>query len=431
MTFGFQDALTFLLEKLPAYHRLGAPALRPGLENIKTLCDWLGNPQEKYQTIHVAGTNGKGSTSHMLAALLQSAGYKTGLLTSPHLISYRERIKINGREIDESYVVEFVQKFHKAQIEGDFSFFEISTALAFQYFADCKVDIAVIETGLGGTFDSTNIIKPILSVITNIDYDHKHLLGNSLAEIAEQKAGIIKAERPVVVGRRNKETDSVFSNVAEAKRSPIIFSSDVCDLILTEEGARVLFLNTDTQLFFKPQLKGHYQYENFQTVGAAFLALKEQFRLTTSHLLEALTHVVELTGLRGRYETLSNRPHIVCDVAHNPDGLEAVFEQAIRETVGMLHIVVGVVADKKVAEIAPLFPQSAKYYITQPSVERAMEASKLAESLSSRKLKIQTITFTVAEALSNALDNADADDLILITGSTFVVADAIRFLEGI
>ena len=423
----YTEAMQYLLQMLPVYHRVGAPALRPGLGNITRLCNWLVDPQLQYKTIHIAGTNGKGSTSHMLAAMLQAAGYKVGLLTSPHLVDFRERIRVDGAFIEEEFIGEFVTRYLESELGIDASFFEISTAMAFEYFTHAEVDVAVIETGLGGRFDSTNVVKPVLTVITNIGYDHKNLLGNTLTEIAYQKSGICKPGVPMIIGRRNRETDEVFIKEAALQEAELEFAQDAYTLVDDAGSNRLLHRGKVLLSHFKPELKGCYQHENFITLAATFHKIKEFFHLSVEHLKSGLEEVIGRTGLQGRYQQIQAIPRIVCDVGHNEDGLKAVFEQASRECRGVLRLILGFVSDKDVSSITHLIPERAIIYATQPSVERAMPVNVLNTYLISFNVKGQFEM--VAQALFRSIEDARPEDLILVTGSTFVVADALTELK--
>ncbi|WP_343707680.1 folylpolyglutamate synthase/dihydrofolate synthase family protein [Flavobacterium sp.] len=402
----YQETTNWMFNQLPMYQLQGASAYKEDLTNIKLLAAHLGNPQNGLKCIHVTGTNGKGSTSHMLSSVLQEAGYKVGLYTSPHLKDFRERIKINGKEISEEFVIEFIAK-HKSFFEAnDMSFFEMSVGLAFDYFAAEKVDIAIIEVGLGGRLDATNIITPLVSVITNIGLDHTQFLGNTLEAIAGEKAGIIKPNIPVVIGEYTNETKPVFLAKAEENNAPISFASDLIDQIYLSD------------------LIGDYQFHNKKTVQQTISILNSQtdFKISVEQLKEGLLNVVKNTGLQGRWQQLGESPKIICDTAHNKHGLSVVMNQLKNEKYEKLHIVLGVVNDKDLDSILPLFPKDAQYYFCNPDSSRALPAETLknaAEKFSLIGEKYDSVEIAFAEAKKNASEN----DFIYVGGSTFVVAE--------
>ncbi|PVX46448.1 dihydrofolate synthase/folylpolyglutamate synthase [Flavobacterium sp. 103] len=402
----YQETTNWMFNQLPMYQLQGASAYKKDLTNVNLLADHLDNPHKKIKCIHVAGTNGKGSTSHMLASILQEAGYKVGLYTSPHLKDFRERIKINGAEISETFVCEFIEQ-HKAFFEeNDMSFFEMSVGLAFDYFAKEKVDIAIIEVGLGGRLDATNIITPLISVITNIGIDHVQFLGNTLESIATEKAGIIKPNIPVVIGEYTPETQPVFLAKAKENKAEIYFASD---------------LISET---YPSDLIGDYQEHNKKTVIQTFKILNEQtdFKVSDENIKSGLLHVVKNTGLLGRWQQLDTNPKVICDTAHNKNGLEIVLKQIQKETFNHLHIVLGVVNDKELDEVLPLFPKNATYYFCKPNIPRGLDASLLQEKALQFSLIGKTYN-SVAEAYSVAQNNSTKDDFIYVGGSTFVVAE--------
>jgi dihydrofolate synthase/folylpolyglutamate synthase len=395
-----------MFNQLPMYQTQGASAFRNDLTNTHLLADYLGNPEKKLTCIHVAGTNGKGSTSHLLASVFQQAGYKTGLFTSPHLKDYRERIKINGVEISEGFVVGFIAK-HKAFFEShNLSFFEMSVGLAFTYFVEENVDIAIIETGLGGRLDSTNIVTPLVSVITNIGFDHTQYLGNTLPLIAGEKAGIIKPGVPVVVGEYIPETKPVFTEKAIQTRSEITFAPDI------------ELANYDSDLL------GDYQFYNKRTALAALQIVKNQqrFHFTDEDIQQGFLRVVENTGLQGRWQKIHENPMVICDTAHNPHGLTPVIKQILNQGFDQLHIVLGFVNDKNLAEILPLFPKKGTYYFCSPNSSRGLDQNVLQQTAKTYGLEGPAFN-SVSAAYSAALTNANADDFIYIGGSTFVVAE--------
>ncbi|PRZ21104.1 dihydrofolate synthase/folylpolyglutamate synthase [Flavobacterium granuli] len=388
------------------YQLQGASAYKKDLTNTHLLIDHLKNPQEKIRCIHVAGTNGKGSTSHMLASILQEAGYKVGLYTSPHLKDFRERIKINGLEIPEEFVCQFINE-HKSFFEAnDMSFFEMTVGLAFDYFAKEKVDIAIIEVGMGGRLDATNIITPLVSVITNIGLDHVQFLGNTLEAVAFEKAGIIKPIIPVVIGQYTPETKAVFLAKAKETNSAIYFAAD----LISES--------------YPSDLIGDYQIHNKKTVLQTIAVLNEakEFKISTENIKSGLLKVVKNTGLQGRWQQLGESPKIICDTAHNKDGLEIVLNQIKKESFDTLHIVLGVVNDKDLEEILTLFPKKAKYYFCKPNISRGLDAQILQQKAAEFRLKGEVYN-SVSESYKKAVQNAAKSDFIYIGGSTFVVAE--------
>ena len=402
----YQETTHWMFNQLPMYQTQGASAYKEDLTNILLLSDHLGSPEKKLQCIHVAGTNGKGSTSHMLSSILQEAGYKVGLYTSPHLKDFRERIKINGKEISEDFVCTFIEK-HKSYFEkGAFSFFEMSVGLALDYFVKEKVEIAIIEVGMGGRLDATNIITPLVSVITNIGLDHTQFLGNTLESIAFEKAGIIKPTIPVVIGEYTPETKPVFLSKAKECHSKIYFASD----LLAET--------------FPSDLIGDYQTHNKKTVLKTIEVLNCQndYTITENNSKSGFLNVVRNTGLQGRWQQLGESPKVICDTAHNKNGLEIVLNQIQKETFGKLHIVLGVVNDKDLNEILPLFPKKAIYYFCKPNLPRGLDASILKQKALNFELNGEAYN-SVSEAYKKTRENASNTDFIYIGGSTFVVAE--------
>jgi dihydrofolate synthase/folylpolyglutamate synthase len=411
------------------FSRIGSAAYKEDLHNTIALCDSIGNPQTTLKTIHIAGTNGKGSTSHMLAAILQSAGYKTGLYTSPHIKDFRERIRVNGEMIHEEAVVEFVARTKEKSDEISPSFFELTVAMAFDYFAAQQCDIAVIETGLGGLLDSTNIIAPILSIITNIGYDHQHILGNSLQEIATQKAGIIKENVPVVIGETLPQTKQIFIDTANKKNAEIFFASEMFYTKNAVVENNKLICDVDNIMTckimqFQLGLTGLYQAKNICTV----LESVEQLRIIGLSISEAalrkgLQQVKEMTGLRGRWEILQQSPTIIADVAHNADGIEQVLTQ-LKTTYSNanVHFVLGFVKDKDVLDVLALFPKNATYYFTNAHIPRALPVAHLAEKAASVGLIGENFD-DVNDAIAAAKNKATANDVIMICGSFFVIAE--------
>jgi dihydrofolate synthase/folylpolyglutamate synthase len=395
-----------MFTQLPMYQRQGKSAYKADLNNTFILANHLNNPEHKIKTIHVAGTNGKGSTSHMLASVLQEAGYKVGLFTSPHLKDFRERIKINGKVISKAFVNGFIKR-NKAFLESQsLSFFEMTSGMAFDYFAKQKVDIAIIEVGLGGRLDSTNIITPEVSVITNIGLDHTQFLGATLKQIAFEKAGIIKLDIPVVIGETQKETTAVFKDVAKKHHSEIYFA----DALIID--------------LYPSDLKGSYQQKNIKTVLQTIEVLKLSFSITKNHVKQGLLKVVKNTGLQGRWQVLQEQPKIICDTAHNKEGLTYVVNQLEEELFNHLHIVFGVVNDKNLSSILDIMPKKASYYFCKPDVPRGMDTDLLQKEFISVGFH-GTSYISVNEALIAAKNNASDSDLIYVGGSTFVVAEII------
>jgi dihydrofolate synthase/folylpolyglutamate synthase len=404
----YSETLSYLFTKLAMYQRVGASAYKADLNNTKAICKLLDNPENKFKSVHVAGTNGKGSTSHMLAAVLQSAGYKVGLYTSPHLKDFRERIKINGRMIPKKYVMNFVDKYKNDFEKINPSFFEWSTGLAFDYFAKEKVDIAIIETGLGGRLDSTNVISPLLSIIINISYDHQNLLGNTLKEIAYEKAGIIKQNGIIVIGEKQKETKNFFQKKAKEKNALLLYAED--------------YANAKN---ISCELKGIYQEKNIPTVLVASEILNHQgYEISSKAVAKGLKDVCKLTGLRGRWEVLSKKPLIVADIAHNEAGIKEVFKQVKTIKYKKLHVVFGTVNDKDIQKILSLLPKKAIYYFCKANIPRALDENILSEKAKTIRLNGKTFD-NVKQALGTAKKNAFSNDFILVTGSAFVVAEAI------
>jgi dihydrofolate synthase/folylpolyglutamate synthase len=402
----YSETLNWLFNQLPMYQLQGASAYKKDLTNVHLLMDYLGHPESQLQCIHVAGTNGKGSCSHMLASVLQEAGYQVGLYTSPHLKDFRERIKINGQMVSEAFVCDFVNQHQSFFEANDMSFFEMSVGLAFDYFTKEKIDIAIIEVGMGGRLDATNIISPLVSVITNIGLDHTQFLGNTLTAIAAEKAGIIKSNIPVVIGEYTSETQPVFLATAKANQSPVYFASD---LIATA---------------YPSDLIGDYQIHNKKTVLQTLTVLNQQtnFKTTEKDWEKGLAQVVKNTGLEGRWQQLGAAPKIICDTAHNTHGLSVVLKQIQNEPFDQLHFVLGVVNDKDLDEVLPLFPKNAIYYFCKPNIPRGLEAAILAQKAAQYGLDGK-IYNSVSTAYEKAKQNAQPTDFIYVGGSTFVVAE--------
>jgi dihydrofolate synthase / folylpolyglutamate synthase len=424
----YAETINYLFSRLPMYSRIGAAAFKNDLTNTITLCNQLNNPQKKFKSIHIAGTNGKGSVSHMLAAVLQTAGYKTGLYTSPHLKDFRERIKIDGKEVSEEFVINFTEKIKPLIEEIEPSFFEITVAMAFDYFAEQQVDIAVIEVGLGGRFDSTNIITPELCVITNIGYDHMNMLGNTLEAIAGEKAGIIKENIAVVIGEYNTTTASVFLNKAKEKNAAITFANKKRNTPDWQWQHHELIVEvaeehkTDRK-HFHLDLTGIYQTKNLLTVLEACSLLHDMGWKTDEHIIQkALPHVKKLTGLHGRWDIIHHNPTVVLDVGHNEDGVKQIVQQLELTPHKNLHIILGMVKDKEIGKVLSLMPRTAVYYFTQAAIPRAMDAAVLKAEGEKNGLTGKTFT-DVNTALKEAMAKAGKEDLILVCGSVFLVGE--------
>jgi dihydrofolate synthase / folylpolyglutamate synthase len=410
------------------FSRIGAAAIKKDLHNTIALCNALDNPQNHFQSIHIAGTNGKGSVSHMLAAILQTAGYKTGLYTSPHLHDFRERIKVNGEMIAEQYVIDFTERVQPLIDEIEPSFFEITVAMAFEYFKQQQVDIAVIEVGLGGRLDSTNIITPELSIITNIGWDHMNLLGNSLEKIAYEKAGIIKQQIPVVVGETLPETKPVFEQKASVMQAPLHFAYDEFKVNSkkTVEHKMVVTVEerkTKNEFQYTLDLSGVYQTKNILTVLSSVRQLQEQgWKISEEHVQTALATSRQINGLHGRWEVIHEHPTVVMDVGHNEDGVKQIVSQLNESSYHQLHIIIGMVKDKEIDKVLALLPTTAQYYFTKAHIPRALPGDELQSKASAFDLKGKTFENANA-AISTALQDAGKDDLILICGSVFLVGE--------
>ena len=405
----YQDTLEYLYNSAPMFQQVGAGAYKEGLENTRALDAHFRHPHEHFRSLHIAGTNGKGSCSHTLAAILQSAGYRVGLYTSPHLVDFRERIRVNGQPISEDYVIRFVEEERAFFEPLSPSFFELTTAMAFKYFADEKVDVAVVEVGLGGRLDCTNIIHPDLCIITNISLDHTQFLGHTLAQIAGEKAGIIKPGIPIVIGETTPETRPVFYQKAQEEGAPIHWAE--------EEGHE----NDYPGLSF--ELKGLYQEKNRRTLLTALPILKEiGYRLTENDIRQGFAHVVELTGLMGRWQKLQDSPTLICDTGHNTGGIAYIAQQLRAQPCHRLHIVLGMVNDKDIRGVLALLPHEADYYFTQASVKRALPADELVRLGTEAGLKGEAFA-NVPAAVRAAQKRSLPEDFIFVGGSTFVVAD--------
>ena len=415
-----------MFKQLPMYQRQGKAAYKADLENSILFNDYLGRPNKKFKSIHVGGTNGKGSVSHMLASVLQTAGYKVGLYTSPHLKDFRERIKINGKKISQNKVVEFIEKNKEFITKIKPSFFEMTVFMAFDYFAKQKIDIAVIEVGMGGRLDSTNIINPLISVITNIGFDHTQFLGNTLQKIAIEKAGIIKKNTPVVIGKKQNETIEIFNKKANELKSDIYFSEDMYNIdysLFTTDDLQNIFitdLQTRQQKNYLIDLLGDYQKQNLITALSTIRVLN--LKINNNHINNGLKNVVKNTGLLGRWQIIGNNPEIVCDTAHNFDGINFIVNQLKNTPYKKLHLVLGFVNDKNFSDLLNLFPNNAFFYFAKANIPRGLDVDIIAKYAKSKNLNYKTFS-SVNEAFSEAKQKSEANDLIFVGGSTFVVAE--------
>lgn len=425
----YQETITYLFNSAPLFQHVGKDAYKEGLDNTHQLDAHFGHPHRKFKTIHVAGTNGKGSCSHTLAAILQSAGYKVGLYTSPHLVDFRERIRINGESVSKEYVIDFVEN-HRAFFEPLHpSFFELATAMAFNYFSEQQVDVAIIEVGLGGRLDCTNIIRPDLCVITNISFDHVQFLGDTLAKIASEKAGIIKSGIPVVIGETTPETKPVFTEAALQQGAPIHFAEEEQLLLssaINEQGKRIY--QTKEYADLEGELGGLCQEKNANTLLSAIRVLQSAgYRIREEHVREGFGRVCQLTDLRGRWQKINDTPIAICDTGHNKGGIQYIVEQLSMQTYHRLHIVMGMVNDKDISSVLALLPKDATYYFTQASVSRALPASEVQKLAKQAGLSGETYG-SVKEAYEAALASACPEDFVFVGGSTFIVADLLSFL---
>jgi dihydrofolate synthase/folylpolyglutamate synthase len=424
----YQQTIDYLFHRLPMFSRLGAAAYNGDLSKTLQLCKTLGDPQKSFKSLHIAGTNGKGSTSHLLSAVMQTAGYKTGLYTSPHLKDFRERIKIDGKMVDEAFVIQFTERIKPLIEEIEPSFFEITVAMAFTWFAQQKVEIAVIEVGLGGRLDSTNIITPEVAVITNIGYDHMNILGETLEKIAAEKAGIIKQGISVVIGETLPETKLVFEKKALELNSKIHYAHDQYWVADWKQSAHELVATiaenrTDERKQYRLELTGLYQLKNLLTVlETIHLLIAQGWKIKEKHIQNALQNVRRLTGLHGRWEVIHQAPYTVLDVGHNEDGVKQIIGQLEHCNFQKLHIVIGLVKDKDISKVLSLLPASAHYYFTRAQIPRALPENELAEKAREYNLKGHSYS-TVSEAIQQAIDNAHKEDMILVCGSVFVVGE--------
>ena len=426
----YNETLNWMFNKLPMYQRIGASAYKADLNTTIEIINYLDNPQDSFKSIHIAGTNGKGSTSHSLASVFQEAGYKTGLYTSPHLRDFRERIRINGEMIPENDVVDFIEK-HKDKLEElGLSFFEMTVAMAFDYFRKEKVDIAIIEVGMGGRLDSTNVIKPELCVITNISLDHVKFLGENEEQIATEKAGIIKPETPIVIGETQKDSKNVFINTAKEKNSPIFFADQIMDCrkdntYSIEYQKFDIYKNETTYLKdVKYPLLGNYQKKNLATVICALDILKESFKIDDTHIINGLANVIKNTGLMGRWQVINRNPLAIADTGHNVAGINEVNKQLAETKYNKLHFVLSVVNDKDIDGILQLLPKDAEYYFCKADIPRGLSVNILAEKATNCGLNGK-IYDSVRHAYSTALENAKEGDLVFVGGSNFTVAEVV------
>jgi len=422
MISSYPEAVNYLYNNLPMFQRVGAAAFKKDLGNTIRLCEFLDNPHQRFKSIHVAGTNGKGSTAHLLASVLQAAGYKTGLYTSPHLKDFTERIKVNGEQVAPDFVVGFVNRIGPFVQQLSPSFFEITVAMAFEYFAREQVDVAIIEVGLGGRLDSTNVITPLISVITNISWDHKDLLGDTLPAIAFEKAGIIKPKVPVVISERQDEVADVFTAQAREKQSAIVFASDVYFVLEKGEVIDILKRGVPYLTGIRLPLPGSYQKQNIPGVMQTIEQMRDHFVISDQHIREGIEGVLVRTGLKGRWQQINSSPTVVCDTGHNEAGIRQVMQQISRQQFRKLFIIWGMVKDKDTGAILRLLPQHAYYYFCQAKIPRAMDAHVLCVEAAKFGLKGVAIP-DVNEAKTRALSQAQSDDFIFIGGSTFVVAE--------
>jgi len=398
----YKRSVEYLFQRLPMYQRSGIAAYKKDIGNIIKACKILNNPQKKIKTIHIAGTNGKGSTAHMLASILQEAGYKTGLYTSPHLKDFRERIKINGKTIDKKYIINFIKENQLEFEKINMSFFEFTVAMAFNYFTESKVDIAIIETGLGGRLDSTNIINPELSIITNIGLDHTNLLGNTIEKIAFEKAGIIKKNTPIIIGRKQDKTKEIFKSIAKGKNAKLYYNDNPKNI------------TTD--------VKGDYQNENIGTAIKAIEILN--WNISNEQINKGINNILKNTGLEGRWQKLSENPLTICDVGHNEDGIKNILRQIEKTKFNKLHFIFGSVNDKVLTNVFKLLPKKAKYYFCAAKIDRALQTNILKQRAEEFNLYGDEFS-SVNQAYINAKENASKDDLIFIGGSTFIVAEVL------
>ena len=426
----YQQTIDFLFSQLPMFQRQGAAAYKADLSNTIAVCDIIGNPQNDFPSIHIAGTNGKGSTANILASVFQEAGYKTGLYTSPHLLDFRERIRINGKMISEQAVIEFVEQFSEQFLEVKPSFFEITFAMAIFYFKQQNVDIVIMETGMGGRLDSTNVVKSVLSIITNISMDHTAFLGDTIEAIAGEKAGIIKAGVPVLIGERQEKTTAVFKNKAKEVGTEISWAEVEVEAEVEIEDEAEVEAEVEIEVEGLFPLKGAYQKKNLRTALAALDILKEEWELTDEIIRKGIQNIIKNTNFAGRWQIVQEKPLVILDTGHNVAGLKYTMKQLDEMKYNKLHFVLGMVNDKEVAKVLQLFPKKAEYYFCQAKIPRALDKEELFEEA----LKVNlngNLYQSVAEAVESSINNAEKDDLVFVGGSTFIVAEALEFFNDI
>lgn len=430
MTMNYQETLDWMFNQLPMYQMIGGAAYKANLDNALALTQMLGNPHRNFKSVHVAGTNGKGSTSHLLASIFQEAGYKTGLYTSPHLRDFRERIRVNGEMIPEEYVISFIQQHKNAFEQMQMSFFEMTVGLAFDYFSKEQVDIAIVEVGMGGRLDATNVITPELSVITNIGLDHVQFLGDTLEKIAGEKAGIIKPNIPVVIGETQAETQQVFEQKAQERHSPIWFADQTfdCDKVHIESVYKQLFdIWKEDRLYMEAieiPLMGNYQSKNLTTVMCAIDLLRKSFNITDDDIRNGVANVIRNTHLMGRWQILSDDPLTIADTGHNVDGIREVVKQLAEMSYQKLHFVLGMVSDKDIDHVLQLLPRHAEYYFCKADIPRGLDANLLAQKAFDLGLRGKVYD-SVRDAYRSAVNAALFDDVVFVGGSNFIVAEVV------
>lgn len=426
----YNETIDYLFNCAPLFQQVGSGAYKAGLDTTRLLDTHFGHPHRKFRTIHIAGTNGKGSCSHTIAAILQSAGYKVGLYTSPHLIDFRERIRVNGKTISKEYIVDFVEKEKRFFEPLAPSFFELTTALAFKYFAEQGVDVAVIEVGLGGRLDCTNIISPDACIITNISHDHTQFLGNTLEQIAAEKAGIIKPGTPVIIGETTSETEKVFTEKAQKENAPVFFAEQERPLTDATHTANGFKYNTTLYGTIEGELAGDYQIKNTNTILTAIPVLVNKgYKIDEQAIRKGFANVTSLTGLMGRWQTISRNPHVICDAGHNTGGIAHIVKQLAEREYKTLRIVFGMVNDKDISSVLAMLPKKAEYYFTQASVKRAMQHWELKKLAAKFNLHGHSYP-SVSEALEAAKSDATPEDLIFVGGSCFIVADLLAAIHS-
>jgi len=421
----YQQTLDYLFTQLPMFQRQGAAAYKSNLDNTIALCKMLGNPEKKFPSIHIAGTNGKGSTANIIASVFQEHGYKTGLYTSPHLVDFRERIRINGQMVSENFVIDFVDIYKEQFIDIQPSFFEITFAMAIEYFAQQEVDIVIMETGMGGRLDSTNVVNSILSIITNISLDHTAFLGNTIAEIAAEKAGIIKKGIPIIIGERQQETTQVFKEFADKNNASLLYAGDIAKLFFNDNTENYMAV-VNEELFEKIEfpLKANYQSYNLRTAMAAIGVLAEEWQLNQELILSGISNTVKNTNFAGRWQVVSQNPKIILDTGHNVEGITYTMDQLSQEKFDKLHFVLGMVNDKDINSVLALLPKDAEYYFCKADIPRGMNTDILMSKSIKFGLKGDAYS-TIEEAFVQAKKNAQEQDLLFVGGSTFTVAEVL------